>query len=153
MPDEPIEETPVLDEEGNPIEVVTPFEEYAVDDCTVLEPNEVGAWRVRLPNKAVTGITGDPTTELTLEVLNEWKNNPPAPPTPARNLSKLELKARLDVLGKWSAFVTFLTSIGAWDDFILASFVSTDHPLFTTYAPQVQAGLALTDAEFASLIA
>ena len=79
-----------------------------------------------------------------------------ANPLPAevgpRHLSKLELKARLDVLGKWAAFVTFMAAIGAWDDFILASFISTDHALFTTYAPQVKAEISLTDEEFDALI-
>jgi hypothetical protein len=122
----------------------------------VLAPEGEPGYRVRLPNGSVTAYpanSGEPTEANAAADIAHALANPPAYVAPARNLSKLELKARLDVLGKWSAFVTFLTSIGAWDDFILASFVSTDHPLFTTYAPQVQAGLALTDAEFASLIA
>ena len=73
MPDEPIIEEEVIEEPQG-------FIEYAVDDCTVLEPNEPDAWRVRLADGVVTGIPGDPTTELTSEVLAAWRANPPVAP-------------------------------------------------------------------------
>jgi hypothetical protein len=90
--------------------------------------------------------------DLTAENIEADIASPKPAPVGPKQLSKLELKARLDVLGKWAAFVTFMDAIGAWDDFILASFISTDHALFTTYAPQVKAGINLTDEEFDSLI-
>ena len=74
-------------------------------------------------------------------------------PTPVRELSKLDLKARLDLLGKWAAFKAALEALGAWDDFVLAAGIRTDHPLFVEHAPTLKATLQLTDAEFASLIA
>jgi hypothetical protein len=155
MPDEPIiEETPeeVID---------TSFQEYAVEvngeTYTVLEPSEPNQYRCRVAsNGIVTGFaahSGEPSEANAAADIAYALANPSVPAPVVRQLSKLELKARLDSLGKWSAFVTFLTSIGAWDDFILASFVSTDHPLFTTYAPQVKEGISLTDEEFDALIA
>jgi hypothetical protein len=90
--------------------------------------------------------------ELSAENVEADIASPKPVPVGPKQLSKLELKARLDVLGKWSAFVAFLKKIGAWDDFILASFIATDHLLFTTYAPQVKKGISLTEEQFDSLI-
>ena len=58
-----------------PYDVETGGETY-----TVLEPDATTYHRVRLPDGQVTGIPGDPTTELTSEALAAWKANPPAPP-------------------------------------------------------------------------
>jgi hypothetical protein len=138
MPDEIIEETPA------------PF---APVECSL------GTWTATDRDTYLITTTDGRTVaiiangDLTAENIEADIANPLPAEVGPRQLSKLELKARLDVLGKWAAFVTFLTSIGAWDDFILASFVSTDHPLFTTYAPQVKEGISLTDEEFDALIA
>jgi len=138
---------------------ISPFPYVVEIDGTtyeVLAPEGEPGYRVRLPSGQVTAYpanSGEPTEANAAADIGYALANPPAYVAPARELSKLTLKQRLDVLGKWPEFVSFMDMLGAWDDFILASFISTDHPLFTAYAPQVKAGIALTDEEFDSLIA
>jgi hypothetical protein len=70
-----------------------------------------------------------------------------------RTITKLTLKERFDALGKWEAFKAVLTSLGLWDDFILAQDIRTDHPLFIAHAAALKVALELTDEQFATLTA
>ena len=78
----------------------------------------------------------------------------PAVPEPARELSKLTLKRRLESIGKWDAFKAVLAANPSLDDeFWLAQTISTADPMFTTHAPALKAALGLTEEQFAELLA
>lgn len=77
----------------------------------------------------------------------------PVSPEPARELSKLTLKRRLEALGKWETFKTVLAAQPSLDDeFWLAQSISTGDPMFTTHADALKVAVGLSDAEFTSLL-
>lgn len=67
-------------------------------------------------------------------------------------LSKLTLKRRLDGLGKWRAFKSFLASVGADEEFALASEIRQSDPMFQQLAPAAQQALGLGDEEMKALL-
>jgi len=70
------------------------------------------------------------------------------------SITKLTLKRRLDALGKWEAFKTFLESMGpqAVEDFSLAAEIRPTDPMFQQIAPLAKAALGLTDEAYHSLL-
>jgi hypothetical protein len=69
-------------------------------------------------------------------------------------ISKLTLKRRLDVLGKWASFKAFLAALGeaAVDEFNLAAEIRADDPMFQQIAPLAKQALELTDEQYAALL-
>jgi len=92
-------------------------------------------------------------TELEAELADALAR--PLAPDPAGAISKLTLKRRLDVLGKWSAFKAFLASLGeaAVDEFNLAAEIRADDPMFQQIAPLAKQSLELSDEEYDALLA
>lgn len=68
-------------------------------------------------------------------------------------ISKLTLKRRLDALGKWAEFKSFLATAGAEEEFILASEIRTSDPMFQALAAAAQHALGLSDAEMGLIVA
>lgn len=73
---------------------------------------------------------------------------------PIAEISKLTLKRRLEVLGKWSEFKALLTQLPATvqDDWTLASAIRADDPIFVSNASTIKAALGLTDEQFDALL-
>jgi hypothetical protein len=73
------------------------------------------------------------------------------PPVP-RELSKLDIKRKLEAWGKWETFKAVLASMPSLDDeFWLAQTISTADPMFTTHAADLKQAVGLTDEQFAEL--
>jgi hypothetical protein len=70
------------------------------------------------------------------------------------SISKLTLKRRLDALGKWAEFKTFLENLGAdaVDEFALAAEIRQDDAVFQQLAPMAKAALNLTDEQYVALL-
>ena len=73
--------------------------------------------------------------------------------TMAYDISKLAIVERIEALGVLPHFMALIAADPAvqfkWD---AAQVIRSDHPLFTSYAPQLKNALNLTDEQFAGVI-
>ena len=77
----------------------------------------------------------------------------PSEPNLVKIISKLNLKRKLDTLGKWNEFKTILAQDpDADDEFWLSQDIRTDDPIFTIKAPLIKIALNLSDEQFNSIL-
>jgi hypothetical protein len=129
-----------------------PFTPYECSLGTVIA-HDGGSYLIARPSGQVEGYraNGEPSSSA---VEADLANPPAPPPPPARELSKLTLKRRLDEMGKWSTFRSVLQGMpSVWDEFVLAQEIRTDDPVFTTHAVALKLAVGLTQEQFESLLA
>ncbi len=69
-------------------------------------------------------------------------------------VTKLTIKRRLDVLGKWELFKTILDQTPAIkDEWDIAQDIRADDPMFVSNAESLKLALGITDEEFDALLA
>ena len=74
-------------------------------------------------------------------------------PLPYR-IEKDTLFDRLDALGKWDAFETWMKTYAPkqWSALVIKPYIMSNNPMFVEHAPIVKDALSLTDEQFAELI-
>jgi len=93
-------------------------------------------------------------TELAGELAKVMTNGGQPTDMPAKGVTKLTIKRRLDALGKWETFKAILAQApeAVQDEWTLAQEIRADDPMFTANRDAFRDALGMTEEEFEGIL-
>lgn len=93
-------------------------------------------------------------TELAGELAKVMTNGGQPTDMPAKGVTKLTIKRRLDAIGKWETFKSVLAQApeAVQDEWTLAQEIRADDPMFIANRESFRTALGMTNAEFDALL-